>query len=52
MYGDKPRKLWRTDAPWDANPEELTEWQRDDYREQARAALAIVREELVAAARR
>ncbi len=52
VYGDKPRKLWRTDAPWDTNHEELTEWQRDDYREQARAALAIVREELVAAARR
>jgi hypothetical protein len=52
MYGDKPRKLWMTDAPWDTNPAELTEWQRDDYRAQARAALAIVREELVADARR
>jgi len=25
MYGDQPRKLWMTDAPWDTNPAELTE---------------------------
>jgi len=39
MHGDTPRKLWKTDAPWDSNPAELTEWQRDDYRAQALAAL-------------
>lgn len=38
-YGDKPRRLWKTDAPWDTNPNELCEWERDDYRAQARAAI-------------
>lgn len=32
-------KLWKTGAPWDTNPDELTEHERDDYRCQAKAAL-------------
>jgi hypothetical protein len=34
-----PRRAWKTDAPWDTNPNELCEWQRDGYRAQARAAI-------------
>jgi hypothetical protein len=34
-----PRKLWKTDAPWDSNPEELCEWERDEYRMMAEAAI-------------
>lgn len=37
-------KLWKTDAPWDRNPDELTEWQRDDYRRAARAVLLKLQE--------
>jgi hypothetical protein len=46
VMGDQPRKLWKTDAPWDSNPAELTEWQRDDYRAQARAAFEVVERQL------
>jgi len=46
IMGDQPRKLWKTDAPWDSNPAELTEWQRDDYRSQARAAFEVVEAQL------
>ena len=35
----KLRKLWKTDAPWDTNPNELCEHERDDYRIMARAAI-------------
>jgi hypothetical protein len=34
----EPRKAWEcTTASFDANPNELTEWERDEYRLQARA---------------
>ncbi len=33
------RKLWKTDAPWDSNPNELTEHAREDYRSMAKAAI-------------
>lgn len=37
-----PRPIWKTDAPWDTNDKELTEWQRDDYRWQAKAVLQVL----------
>lgn len=37
-----PRKAWKTDAPWDTNPNELAEHERDEYRMQARAAIQAV----------
>lgn len=36
------RKLWKTDAPWDSNPDELAEHQRDDYRTMAMAAIRAI----------
>lgn len=36
VYG-KPRKAWKNNAP-----NELNEWQRNDYRTQAKAALDVV----------
>jgi hypothetical protein len=38
----QPMKLWKTDAPWDTNPNELAEHERDDYRRQARAVLNLL----------
>jgi hypothetical protein len=38
------RLLWKTDAPWDSNPNELCEHERDDYREMARAAIEVLDE--------
>ena len=39
------RKAWQTTAPWDSQPEvELCEWERDEYRVQARAVLALLLE--------
>lgn len=35
----KKRRVWMTDAPWDTNPDELCEWERDEYRTQARAVV-------------
>jgi len=35
-----PARWWKTDAPWDSNPNELCEWERDEYRAIARAAIA------------
>jgi hypothetical protein len=37
----EPMKEWKTNAPWDTNPNELTEHARDDYRRMARAAISI-----------
>lgn len=37
---DQP-KVWKTSAPWDTNPDELTEHERDDFRRMARAALGV-----------
>ena len=39
--GEK-RKLWKTDAPWDSNPEELAEHERDEYRMMAMAAIRAI----------
>lgn len=37
------RRLWKTDAPWDSQSDkELCEWERDDYRSMARAAIAAM----------
>lgn len=36
------KRLWKTDAPWDTNPNELAEHERDDYRSMARAALGAM----------
>jgi hypothetical protein len=41
MTGYKLR-LWKTDAPWDTNPNELCEWERDDFRWQAEAVLKFL----------
>lgn len=41
VVGIKP-KVWKTDAPWDTNPGELAEHERDDYRWQAKAAIAAM----------
>lgn len=38
----KPQKAWKTDAAWDTNPDELCEWERDEYRAQARAVLRVL----------
>jgi len=38
VFGN-PRPLWETAAPWDSNPNEIAEHERDDYRVEARAAL-------------
>lgn len=40
----KPRRAWKTDAPWDANPDELAEWERDEYRVQAEAVVRTLKE--------
>jgi hypothetical protein len=38
------RKEWKSDAPWDSRPdEELCEWERDDYRAMARAAVEAIK---------
>jgi hypothetical protein len=43
--GKKKRK-WKTDAPWDSQPEvELCEWERDEYRTQAREVIQLVNRE-------
>jgi hypothetical protein len=43
----EPRKKWRTDLPWDKDEVVLCEWQRDEYRQMARAALlALVERKL------
>lgn len=44
-FQGKPRRAWKTDAPWDSNPNELTEWERDEYRMQAEAVLRLLAEE-------
>jgi hypothetical protein len=42
LTGRKPR-LWKTDLPWDSQPDlELCEWERDDYRHQARSILKFL----------
>jgi hypothetical protein len=38
----KAKKAWKTDAPWDTNPNELCEWERDEYRTQAREVLKVL----------
>lgn len=39
----KPRRVWKTDKPWD--PEhELCEHERDDYRAMARAAIQAMQQ--------
>ena len=43
---EQSRKLWKTDAPWDSNPNELHEHQRDEYRLQAKTAIDIIINEL------
>lgn len=44
----KAQKAWKTDAPWDSQPEEeLCEWERDEYRHQAHAVLGIMGAEIV-----
>ncbi|MFI5300480.1 MAG: hypothetical protein ACHREM_20530 [Polyangiales bacterium] len=35
-----PTRDWKTDAPWDTNPNELCEWERDEYRAAAICAIA------------
>ena len=42
----EPMKLWKTDAPWDTNPLELAEHERDDYRRMARSALIAIFEKM------
>ena len=39
-----PRREWQTDAPWDSNPDELCEWERDDYRMQAKAVMQLLQD--------
>jgi hypothetical protein len=43
VIGEK-QKEWKTDAPWDTNPDELCEHERDEYRTQARAVLDHLRQ--------
>jgi len=38
----KRRRVWKTDAPWDTNPDELAEHERDEYRTMAKAAIAAM----------
>lgn len=38
----KRQKDWKTDLPWDSNPDELCEWERDEYRQQAEAVLKVL----------
>jgi len=42
----KKQRAWKTDAPWDTNPDELCEHERDDYRVEARAVLDVLRRDL------
>ena len=37
----QPQRHWKTDAPWDTDPNELCEHERDEYRFQARAILNL-----------
>lgn len=37
---DEPDRAWRSDAPWDTDAGALCEWERDEYRQAARAAIA------------
>jgi hypothetical protein len=41
VIGYRP-KLWKTDAPWDTNPAELAEHERDDYRNEAREVIRML----------
>jgi hypothetical protein len=39
------QRFWKTDKPWDAQPElELCEWERDEYRLQAKKVLEYLRD--------
>lgn len=39
----KQRRLWKTELPWDSQPEiELCEWERDEYRWQAAKVLEFI----------
>ena len=42
IVGTKP-KVWKTNAPWDTNPDELAEHERDDYRWMAKAAIEAMK---------
>ena len=43
---DEPDRAWKSEAPWDTDAEStLCEWERDEYRQAARAALAAADEE-------
>jgi len=39
------RRQWKTDAPWDTRDDELREWERDEYRETAKAVIKFLREQ-------
>lgn len=43
-YQGFPRRAWRTGALWDTNPNELCEWERDEYRVQAEAIVRVLKE--------
>src|SRR5271170_6349531 len=47
LEGRHERPAAQEDGPWDTNPAELAEWQRDDDRAQARAAFDVVEAEVV-----
>ena len=38
----KKQREWQTGAPWDTSPDELCEWERDEYRTQAEAVLKLI----------
>jgi len=41
----KYRKIWKTQEPWDTNPNELCEHERDEYRMQALEVLRFLMEQ-------
>lgn len=40
---EEDEREWETNAPWDSQPtKELCEWERDDYRAKAKAAIGEI----------
>lgn len=40
----RPRRAWDSSSPWDSESGELAEWERDEYRVQAEAAIRVLKE--------
>ena len=46
-FTGKAKKAWKTEAPWDTDPNELCEHERDEYRTQALMVIEVVKDTLM-----